>query len=199
MQTMSWVQLREIHSAQHDIEHAFELPPRQPYDARALAMADASAAAPRIMNEELEDELEDRIWEEEEKNYAHYMRGGSRVISNRRFGQHGYIASGHMRAKAKGPQRGKRFGNSGAGSSQSHTAAGGKRNKNSQAKPTNGGGRKKKVKKNSRAGIAAAAAAKAAAEEAAKRASAAACPAEAGSSDAGSSPVSAVLTVDENE
>lgn len=163
LRELPWVNLSEIHSAKHDIEASFALPP---IDA-LVAPPPPSSSAPHYSNEDLEDELEHRFWEEEEHRYNRLMRS-TKVVSNRRFGPQGYISGGRMRATPRpsaspAPRSKKAMASSSAAASaaaQFHPPA-------SPTKPTRAGstgGRKKKVKKKSRAGIAAAKAA----EEAAK-------------------------------
>lgn len=189
----SWITLHEIHSPKHDIEASFSLPPR---DLLAAINADdvntrsasSSSAVPYFVHEDYEDELEDRIWQEEEYHHERLLRR-ARTVSNRRYGPSGYISAGRMRATPRPNQ-------SQPGSSSSHAVQSEPKPKannmikSPQAKttrsspnilmnPTPGvsnnslsqssntassGGRKKKMKKNSRAGVAAA---KAAAEKAA--------------------------------
>lgn len=181
----SWVPLSEIHSAKHDIEASFSLPPREILASvySEDAHQPASTSVPFYAHEDIEDELEDQFWEEEEFYHDRLMRG-TRSISNRRFGPLGYMSAGRMRA-APCPS------SSGAGSAGSH-ASHGKQNAKKEGKTkvqnkvvgssshspgdhpvgqtaldqyqqpnnrSNTGGRKKKVKKKSRAGIAAAKAA----------------------------------------
>ncbi|CAN8068728.1 unnamed protein product [Agarophyton chilense] len=155
LRNFPWVQLTEIHSAKHDIEASFALPP---INAIVAPPQPSSSSAPHYSNEELEDELEHRFWEEEEKQYNRLMRS-SKVVSNRRFGPQGYISGGRMSATPRPAPRPKKLL---AGSSIDVDS------QPSSSKPPKSGsssGRKKKVKKKSRAGIAAAKAA----EEAAKR------------------------------
>ncbi|PXF49944.1 hypothetical protein BWQ96_00104 [Gracilariopsis chorda] len=158
LRQLPWINLSEIHSAKHDIEASFALPP---IDA-LVAPPPPSSSAPHYSNEDLEDELEHRFWEEEEHQYNRLMRS-TKVISNRRFGPQGYISGGRMRATPRpSPHpapRYKKVMTAASAAAQHQPSA-------SPAKPpTSGstGGRKKKVKKKSRAGIAAAKAAEEAA------------------------------------
>lgn len=188
----SWITLHEIHSPKHDIEASFSLPPR---DLLAAIHAEdvntrsaPSSTVPYFVNEDFEDELEDRIWQEEEYHHERLLRR-ARTVSNRRYGPSGYISAGRMRATPRPNQSQSGSSSSHAGQSESKPTAS-KVIKTPQAKttssspnilvnPTPGvsnnsssqssnsvssGGRKKKMKKKSRAGVAAA---KAAAEKAA--------------------------------
>lgn len=153
----TWVHLREIHTAQHDIEASFALPP---LFARPERPAPAPSA-PAYATEDVEDELEDRFWAEEEKQFDRLMRG--RAMCNRRFGAQGFISAGRMRATARHPPRANKASRSGnPGSSQQNSARIGMQSSKEPAASASGR-RKKKVKKKSRAGLAAAAAAAAAA------------------------------------
>lgn len=57
-----------------------------------------AAAAPAYEREEIEDDLEDQYWEEEERAHQRLMRT-NRTISNRRYGNSGYLAAGRMHAR----------------------------------------------------------------------------------------------------
>lgn len=147
---LPWIQLSHIHSAKHDIEASFDLPRPQPQ------LTSSPSSAPEYNSEDVEDEMEDRFWQEEETQYNRLMRS-SRVISNRRFGPQGYISSGHMRATPRpipcptphpAPRLRKLLGDTSSASQQSFSSS-----------ASGSGSRKKKVKKKSRAGIAAAEAA----------------------------------------
>lgn len=190
-----WLPLREIHSPQHDIEASFELPPRNSaWVSSSSASASASAssgsyyhyaeyaegasAAPHYLHEDVEDELEDRFWREEEQAHQHLMR----TMSNRRHGPAGYMAAGRMRAtprpnmNGRNSSRGKTTAVAAAPSSGFDGALRAPKNKpktqqrdasnSSQNAPGAHPGRKKKKKKERTTGVGAAAAKAAAAEKA---------------------------------
>lgn len=143
----TWVHLREVMPPLHDAQSLFTLP-----SYRTEPHVTASSA-PHYLNEEVEDELENQFWEEEEMQYRQLS---GRVMSNRRYGSNGYISAGRMRATARVPGKNS---HAGAASSSAQT----RKNSGQQTAST---GRKKKLKKKSRAGIAAAKAAAASAEQA---------------------------------
>lgn len=196
----SWITLHKIHSPKHDIEASFSLPPR---DLLAAIHAEDvetrpsfSQSVPYFVNEDYEDELEDRIWQEEEYHHERLLRR-TRTVSNRRYGPSGFIAAGRMRATPR-PQQ-PQTGSSSSHASQHKTNFKAMATKKTQPAVTSSshniscnstsgsnttplphslndnsvsnGGRKKKLKKKSRAGLAAAKAAaeKAAAEKAQNR------------------------------
>lgn len=163
LRRVKWVQLREVHSTQHDIQASFVMPQLDSTASGASAASSSSSVARHYLNEAVEDELEDRFWEEEQQQFDRLL-GGTRVISNRRFGPTGYISSGRMSAKPRRPQPPKRLHLGSASASAGASAS----PKQQPTGSSSSGGRKKKVKKKSRAGIAAA---KAAAEAEARNAS----------------------------
>eukprot|EP00177_Eucheuma_denticulatum_P006790 GFKZ01012342.1.p1 GENE.GFKZ01012342.1~~GFKZ01012342.1.p1 ORF type:complete len:314 (+),score=47.67 GFKZ01012342.1:381-1322(+) len=176
LRRVEWVQTREVLSPVQDIESSFTIPSQ--FSSPSVSQS-SSSPAPHYLNEEFEDELESRFWEEEELQFDRLM--SSRVMSNRRFGANGYISAGRLRATPRPPARGKKHearpGSSAAGASSAHgtqvdnkAKRSEKHRKGSQnqgAASSSGGGRKKKLKKKSREGIAQAARKKAEAEAAA--------------------------------
>lgn len=148
-----WVELRDVHTALHDIEASFVPPPMNALtisERQAAAAGASSSPAPYYLNEDIEDELEERFWEEERERERHV----SRALANRRFGANGFMRAGHMTAATgRGPRRSKGSASAaGSTGASSHAQAGA----TPGSSTASGGKRKKKTKKNSRAGIAAA-------------------------------------------
>lgn len=156
---VDWVSPREVLPPLHDL-----LPPTFVLPHPSIPVS----PAPQYLHEEVEDELEHRFWEEEERQFDRLIRG--RVLSNRRFGTNGYISAGRLHATPRAPATphkilhptASRDSGSGAGSADRQSVT---------PRPA---GRKKKLKKKSREGIAAAARKKAEAEAAAAAAASAA-------------------------
>lgn len=142
-----WVKTVPLKSRQEDLQDAFVLPAREIRHGGVIG-----DGAVWYRDEEVEDEIEEGFWRDEEEQYERLVRG--RVLSNRRFGANGYISAGRMAARRNNAggttrnegkklnryeeaamRRKKKEGNAGTGSSAS-------------------GGRKKKMKKKSRQGIA---------------------------------------------
>lgn len=185
LQRVEWVQTREVLAPLQDLTDAITLAPARSERATTTAAAGFSPA-PHYLHEDVEDELESRFWEEEEKQFDRLM--GSRVMSNRRFGANGYIASGRLRAthRQRLATQTRKKGAAAAGSSSAMAGGGtqdvgGLRRElkkkgdgwtdadtgagaGAGASGGGGGGRKKKLKKKSREGLAAAARKKAEAE-----------------------------------
>lgn len=141
----SWLksQLTQVHSAQHDIEHAFELLPTETQmsyqDLLTIQqqfqnqMSLSSVSAPAYACEEIEDELEDQFWQEEELVHQNLMRNSRHTISNRRYGNSGYLAAGRMHARPSNNNNNASSSTVGAaGSSAAHANA--KKNKNKKHK-----------------------------------------------------------------
>lgn len=102
-----WVSalLTPLHSAKYDIENSFQFPPLTAVvpDSSQIAQQQQQQqqnTATVYGDESFEDELEDQFWREEEQMHQSLMRSNlSRtVVSNRRFGDGGYVSSGRLRA-----------------------------------------------------------------------------------------------------
>lgn len=153
-------QLTPVHSAQHDIEHAFEMLPtetqmsyqdlmamQQEFENMASSLSSSSTStiipAPAYACEEIEDELEDQFWQEEERVHQSLMRN-SRTISNRRYGNSGYLAAGRMHARPSSSSSNNNRNNNNASSSSTSSsgvpgssAAHAKKNKKKNKKHNN--------------------------------------------------------------
>lgn len=142
-----WVKTVPLKSRQEDLEDAFVLPAREIAHGGVIG-----EGAVWYRDEQVEDEIEEGFWRDEEEQYERLVRG--RVLSNRRFGANGYISAGRMAARRNTATN--------AATTQSvklnrYEEAAMRRKKKEGTAGASGnstGGRKKKLKKKSRQGIA---------------------------------------------
>lgn len=105
-------QLTPVHSAKYDIEHSFGmhrndtqmsyhdlLALQRQFQNQVSVTSSETTAAPAYEREDIEDDLEDQFWEEEERVHQRLMHTNNRTISNRRYGNSGYLAAGRMHAR----------------------------------------------------------------------------------------------------
>jgi hypothetical protein len=136
-----------------DIASAFNVAFSPEERRRDHDLASAATGVPNFTCEEVEDAAEDAFWAAEELMYREEFPAvarSTRVMANRRHGANGYLASGHLAARAgqstPTPPQGRSKGPTRANaSSESHNPT------DQEHKPQGSSSkRKKKVKKNSR-------------------------------------------------
>jgi Zinc finger, C3HC4 type (RING finger) len=151
--TSPWVSLTALLPVVDDIASAFNVAFSPEERRRDHDLASAATGVPNFTCEEVEDAAEDAFWAAEELMYREEFPAvarSTRVMANRRHGANGYLASGHLAARAgqstPTPPQGRSKGPTRANaSSESHNPT------DQEHKPQGSSSkRKKKVKKNSR-------------------------------------------------